>query len=192
MAAGSEVRYPSRVGSPRLWFRNAFEGLFVRGLADVRTPALERELEAVGVRLTRLENQYPVETLLRALEVAGPVVAPGVTPFEQQRELGRRFTRGYFATPLGGALSQALRLVGPQFGMARVGRTYRTVTNYLDARPLVLERGRAVLSFEPAAELAAFLLGNGEASFALLHRGSSETKLESIEGDRVVTSVTWS
>lgn len=105
---------------PRVWFKNAIEGLFVRGLADVHCPALLQQWAGVGLRLERLENEYPVEVFARALEVAGSYVAPDASPAAQQRELGRRFTRGYFATPLGLALSKALRLVGPRLALTGV------------------------------------------------------------------------
>ncbi|MFZ5446774.1 MAG: DUF2378 family protein [Myxococcota bacterium] len=174
----------------RVWFREAIDGLFNRGLKDVMTPELRGQLREAGIDLGHLQLTYPVEVFMRGLELAGDVVRPGESRFEQQRELGRRFLLGYFDTPLGRALATLQRLTGPEAGLRRLPHAWRQVTNYVRTRLVSLEKGRAVLTYEPMAGLAGFVLGMGVETFTQLHRQPLRVEVRE-EGDVVHALVEW-
>lgn len=169
----------------RLWFRDAVEGLFIRNLKGAIGLTQANELKRLGLDLERLLPAYPVATFRAALDVVGPLVAPTGTPMEQQIELGRRITRGYFDTLLGRPLAKIMGLVGPDRGITRIGRSYRNLTNYLDARLLEKGIGRARVSFSPVEGLTGFILGINQESGALLANAGQTTKVSVLSDDGV-------
>jgi uncharacterized protein (TIGR02265 family) len=181
-------------GPERLWFRNAIEGLFVRDLKDVLTPSVRAELGALGFDLEKLRPAYPVPTFRKALEVVAPLVAPGLTPFEQQVELGHRLTRGYFDTLLGHAVAKFVAMVGPERGLSRLGRNFRGLTNYLDVKVLEQGKGTARVSFSPVDGLTGLLLGISDASGVLLRKrdATSKVSLISDDGTEALMRFEWS
>jgi uncharacterized protein (TIGR02265 family) len=180
--------------APNLGFRDAFEALFLRDLKDVLKPAHRLELKRLGVDLEHLLPAYPATTLRAALLVVGPLVAPERSDFEQQVELGRRLTRGYFDTLLGRAMSKMMRLVGPDRGITRIGRSFRTLTNYLDARLLEKRAGYGRVSFSPVEGLAGLLLGINQETGVLLSSPGMHThvSLLSNDGTEAVLQFEWS
>lgn len=175
-----------------LWFQNSIEGLFLRSLKAELNSDLRTELKSVGLDLSHLVPAYPVGTLRMALERVAPLVLPGATWEAQQRELGRRLVRGYFDTMMGRALSGVLRLVGPQRGITRIHRSFRSVTNYLTVQGEVLGPGEARVIFEPVDGLAHFLVGILEESGGLLlQKGASRVSLWSDDGDRCEVRIEW-
>lgn len=169
----------------RLWFRDAVEGLFIRNLKSVIGLTEAKELKRLGVDLERLLPAYPVATFRAALEVVGPLVAPNGTPMERQIELGRRITRGYFDTLLGRPMAKMMGLVGPDRGITRIGRSFRNLTNYLDARLLEKGVGEARVSFSPVEGLTGFLLGINQESGALLSPANETTRVSVLSDDGV-------
>lgn len=169
----------------RLWFRDALEGLFIRDLKDVLRPAHVTGLQSLGINLSRLLPAYPVATFRAGLELVGPLVAPNQSPFDQQLELGRRLTRGYFDTFLGRAMSKVMALVGPDRGITRIARSYRSLTNYLDARLLEKNPGSARVSFSPVEGLTGLLLGINQESGVLLSGEKLSTHVTLISDDGV-------
>ncbi|MFZ5445249.1 MAG: DUF2378 family protein [Myxococcota bacterium] len=179
--------------SQRLWFQNAVEGLFVRDLKSVLEKQHRSELKARGIDLERLVPAYPVDVFRGALELVGPLVAPGQSPFEQQRELGHRLTRGYFDTLLGHAMAKVVALVGPERGLTRIDRNFRSITNYLDVKVLEKGAGVANVRFSPTDGLTGLLLGISQASGSLLRRAGqhSDVQLVSEEGDVALMRFEW-
>lgn len=177
----------------RLWFQNAVEGLFVRDLRGVLTKEHRAELKRLGIDLERLLPAYPVDTFRRGLELVAPLVAPNQPAFEQQRELGRRLTRGYFDTLLGQALAKIAGLVGPARGLSRIDRNFRSITNYLDVKVIEQQARSASVSFTPVDGLSGLLLGIAQASGNLLERPGQSTSVTLVTDvdDRAVMRFEW-
>ncbi len=179
--------------SEHLWFRDAVEGLYLRDLKDVLQPAHRAQLASLGIHLNKLQPAYPVAIFRAGLAVVGPLVAPNGTPFEQQLELGRRLTRGYFDTFVGRAMSKMMALVGPARGITRIARSFRSLTNYLDARLLEQQVGSARVSFSPVEGLTGLLLGINQESGVLLSSAKQRTNVtvESDDGSEALMRFEW-
>ena len=177
----------------RLWFRDAVEGLFIRELKGLLMPAHHAQLKSLGIDLGKLLPAYPVATFRAGLDLMGPLVAPHQPPFEQQLELGRRLTRGYFDTFLGRAMSKMMAMVGPDRGITRIGRSYRSLTNYVDAKLLEHPPGSARVSFSPVEGLTALLLGINQETGVLLSSDKRRTNvtLESDDGTEALMRFEW-
>ncbi len=177
----------------RLWYRDAVEGLFIRELQDVLEPAHRAQLKSLGLDLSRLLPAYPVATFRAGLELVGPLVAPNQPPLEQQLELGRRLTRGYFDTFLGRAMSKMMAMVGPDRGITRIGRSFRSLNNYVDARLLEHHAGSARVSFSPVEGLTGLLLGINQESGVLLSSNKRRTRvtLDSDDGTQALMRFEW-
>lgn len=177
----------------RLWFRGALEGLFVRELQDVLTPAHHGELKRLGIDVSKLLPAYPVATFRAGLELVGPIVAPNRSPFDQQLELGRRLTRGYFDTFVGRATATVMSIVGPDRGITRIAQSFRSLTNYVDAKLLEKHVGSARVSFSPVEGLTALLLGINQASGSLLGGTKIATRvsLDSDDGTEALMRFEW-
>jgi uncharacterized protein (TIGR02265 family) len=177
----------------RLWFRDAIEGLYLRDLKDILKPDHHASLRERGIDLSKLLPAYPVATFRAGLEVVGPLVAPNQSPFDQQLELGRRLTRGYFDTFLGRALSRVMAMVGPDRGITRIGRSFRSFSNYIDARLLDQKVGGARVSFSPLEGLTGLLLGVNQESGVLLSSAGKRTdvSLESEDGEQAIFRFEW-
>lgn len=175
-----------------LWFQNSIEGLFVRNLRGYLTDEIRADLRSIGLNVDRLEPAYPVGTLRRAIERLGPVVLPGASSDAQQWELGRRLTRGYFDTMMGRALTSVLRLVGPQRGITRIHRSFRGITNYINAYGEVIRPGEGRVVFDPVDGLAPFLTGiMAESGGLLLQGGETRVTLVADMGDRCEVRLEW-
>ncbi|MFZ5446745.1 MAG: DUF2378 family protein [Myxococcota bacterium] len=122
------------MGTQRLWFTQAIEGLFIRGLGERLTPAVRAKILEAGIDLSRLEPAYPIEQVFRGARSVLPLLWPGVPEDEAFRQLGVAFMRGYAQTLVGGAMVQMMKLIGTRRTLERMQKNFRTGGNYLETR----------------------------------------------------------
>jgi uncharacterized protein (TIGR02265 family) len=175
----------------RLWFQNSIEGLFVRAIGAQLGAAEKAALAKAGLRVDQMLPAYSEPVVLACLRIVGPVVLPNGTWEEQQHELGVRAVRGYFDTMLGKALAQLLRLVGPERGIARLDRSLRSITNYLNARVIARGNRSADVQVEPVGPLLHFIIGIFQGSSMLQSEGKAKAELLSHDGETCVVRLSW-
>jgi uncharacterized protein (TIGR02265 family) len=175
----------------RLWFQNSVEGLYVRGLGPLLGDADRAALAKVGIRVEKLLPAYPETVVVAGLRVVGPLVLPRGSWEEQQRELGVRAVKGYFDTVLGKALAGVLKLVGPERGIARLDRSLRSITNYLNARVVGRADRSADVEVEPVGPLMHFIVGIFDGSGSLQSEGRAKAELVSHSGETCVVRLHW-
>ena len=124
----------------RLIFAQTFEGLL--RCARPLEPSLEHALRALGLDPSaRLEPAYPVEVFRQVMGLLGPHLAPGQPPDEQAFVLGQRFMAGYEQTLVGRAMMAVFRVIGPERGLERLARQFRTGNNFSETRVRRLRSG---------------------------------------------------
>lgn len=122
------------MSNQKLWFLQAVEGLFIRGLGERLTPDVRAKIHAAGIDLTKLEPAYPVATVTAAARGVLPLLWPGVGEDEAFRQLGVAFLRGYSETLVGAAMVQMMKLIGTRRTLERMQKNFRTGGNYLETR----------------------------------------------------------
>ena len=90
-------------------------------------------------------------------------------------------------------MSTMMALVGPDRGITRIARSFRSLTNYLDARLLEQRVGSARVSFSPVEGLTGLLLGINQESGVLLSSAKRRTNvtLESDDGTAALMRFEW-
>lgn len=117
----------------RLWFKEAVEGLFLRALRSQDDPRLVEKLRGVGIDVTSpLLPAYSAETWARGITLAGARLHPDLSTERATYRIGCAFSDGYASTMMGKALYALLKTLGPRRTLPRMGRNFRTVTNYLE------------------------------------------------------------
>ena len=96
------------------------------------TPALLETLKQAGVDFDKPQVAYSLDTWLVVMRALGATVAGEVPEHERYQHLGRLFMRGFVETPLGFAALTAGKLVGIKRTLLRMGRNFRTASNYIE------------------------------------------------------------
>lgn len=129
----------------RLWFQQAVEGCFVKGLGNDLTPALRAELASLGIDVEHLLPGYPVELVSQGLRVAAKHLPHPDGEGVALRELGRRFMLGYQQTFIGRAMVTMMGVLGVHRVLPRMKRNISTGGNFMETRFTLLEPGRGLL-----------------------------------------------
>jgi uncharacterized protein (TIGR02265 family) len=115
----------------KLVFESALEGLFARSLADRISPALVRELKALGLDLSRkLPPAVPRDIWFASLEATARHVYRDLPRAEGLRELGREMMRGMEHTAFGRAMAPVVRMLGPRRILKRVPANLKSANNF--------------------------------------------------------------
>lgn len=109
----------------------AIEGIH-KALGRRFTPELAAELAKLGIDPNNLQVAYACGVWVQALRLIAEALARDVPPGEQYKELGRLFMRGFVQTPMGFAVLTASKLLGVRRTLLRLGRNFRTATNYIE------------------------------------------------------------
>lgn len=110
-------------------FSDAVVG-FKKSLGARFTPTVEAELKALGFDFSKLQVAYPLAQWVKGLRVVAVHLAADVPDGERFRHLGRIFMKGFVETPMGFAALTAGRVFGVKRTLLRMGRNFRTATNY--------------------------------------------------------------
>jgi uncharacterized protein (TIGR02265 family) len=94
------------------------------------TPQVQAELKALGLDFDKLQVAYPLNQWLQALHLVSRHVVADVPVADRFRHLGRLFIQGFVQTPMGFAALTAARVFGVKRTLLRMGRNFRTATNY--------------------------------------------------------------
>lgn len=134
-----------------------------KALGKQLTPEVKQRVLAVGIDFERSQVAYPAGAFLSALEIVGEALAsefPVETRFVQ---LGRLFMRGFVETGMGLAALTAARVLGVRRTLLRMGRNFKTGSNYLETAFTEVGPKELVLHTWVPPELRAKLTGNGKA-----------------------------
>ena len=110
-------------------FADAVVG-FKKSLGPRFTTAVEQELKALGFDFNKLQVAYPLAQWVKGLRFVAEHLGGDVAESERFRHLGRIFMLGFVQTPMGFAALTAARVFGVKRTLLRMGRNFRTATNY--------------------------------------------------------------
>lgn len=115
----------------KLVFESAVEGLFRKGVAEQISPALARELKALGLDLSRkLPPAVPRDLWYAALEATARHLYPAVSRAEGLRALGRVMMQGLEQTTFGRGMAPVVRMLGPRRILKRVPSNLKSSNNF--------------------------------------------------------------
>jgi uncharacterized protein (TIGR02265 family) len=149
-------------------FSNTVESLYRQALRGRLSQVLRLRLRHAGLDLDRpLLPGYPRSVWLRALELTGEELYPGMEREDAMRALGHAFIQGYARTLVGTAVMSMSRLLGPGRTLARMTRTLRTSNNYAQARLTAHGPNRYELWMNEPADAEGFMDGVLEAGLRM-------------------------
>lgn len=175
----------------KLWFSQALEGLFVRGVGADMTPALRQRLLELGIALTHLRPAYGIEVVARAIRAAGEELFPGQPEAQALRQVGALFMRGYAETLIGRAMVQFMRIIGPRRSLERMQANFRTGGNYVETRFTSLGPGIAEVWFNEVCGIPDFYAGIIARGGAFAGARELEVTFEPPTGDGCTFRVEW-
>lgn len=103
---------------------------FRKSLGSRFTAQVEAQFLELGFDFKKLQVAYPLAQWVKGLKVLATQVAGDVPEPERIRHLGRIFMKGFVETPVGFAALTAARVFGVRRTLLRMGRNFRTATNY--------------------------------------------------------------
>ena len=112
-------------------FGAAVEGL-QRAFGRELSAELKTRARQLGIDFDRPQVAYPVATYIALLRVLAEALCGDVPDGERYAFLGRRFMKGFVQTGVGFAALTAGKLLGPRRTLLRMGRNFRTASNYLE------------------------------------------------------------
>ena len=118
----------------KVWFSQAIEGLFIRGVGDAMTPQLRAELLALGIDLHKLLPGYANEPVIRAIRLTARTLNPQLGEAGGLYALGVTFMNGYVATLIGSAMVQVMKVIGPRRSLQRMERNFRSGNNFIETK----------------------------------------------------------
>ena len=150
----------------KLWFHDAVESLFSKGLKERVTPELKAQVRPY-VDLDRpLLPAYSADAVEASLRIVGATLYPERSEHERLFALGPFAFSAFSETMIGKATVYALKLVGQKRGLDRLQRGIRSACNYVDGRVEVTGENTRRIVFTGAGSLAHFVAG--------LHRGVTD------------------
>lgn len=167
--------------APRIWFPDAVESLWVKGLADRTTPQLRTELKQRGLDLgPPLLPGYPAELIAEVTHFAAPRMFPDLTPEVAIYRMGEIAIDQFAYSLLGRALFPMLKVFGGKRTMLRMQSNMRTSNNFtrIDVAEVAPERFR--LSFHETDGMPWFWK-------ALTDRGAHHSGVPRKSSDTVLT-----
>lgn len=115
-----------------LIFSQTVEGL-LRALGPLSDEGIAK-FRAIGFDpKAPLEPAYPVEKWLSLMKAAAEVRSPDLSFAESIHALGRAFVDGYGETMIGKAMLAVLRVMGPNWALARLRRNLSTGSNFFES-----------------------------------------------------------
>jgi uncharacterized protein (TIGR02265 family) len=116
--------------SEPVFFGQAFEGLYLRGLGARRTPALTTAILGLGVDLDKpLHSAYRADVWYACLQVSATHLFADRPLDAALEELGSVFFEGFQNTLVGQAALHIGKLFGIERMLLRMGRNSRTTSN---------------------------------------------------------------
>lgn len=172
-------------------FATAVESLYMRGLKDRVTPALRDELRQLGIDLDRpLLPGYGLDTWADSLRATARSLFPDRSLEDATSEMGRITFNSLRDTALGKALFQVFRVLGPSRVLARMTRSLRNGSNFVETRVVSEDDGQADVWFNCVREVG-FYRGVLEAGMIAAGAKDAEVAVRTRQGDEVVYRVRW-
>lgn len=103
---------------------------FKKSLGARFTPVVAAELKSLGFDFDKMQVAYPLGQWVKGLRFVADHIGAEVPEGERFRHLGRIFMKGFVETPMGFAALTAGRVFGVRRTLLRMGRNFRTATNY--------------------------------------------------------------
>jgi uncharacterized protein (TIGR02265 family) len=125
-------------------FDGTFDGLG-RAFRSRLSPTLLAELRATGLDFDRLQPAYPLEVWEKVARQVAAAIFPGVPETEAWRLLGQGFVEGYRQTLLGASVMAMAKVLGVRRFVARMGRNFRTGSNFAQMTVTLLGDTEAVI-----------------------------------------------
>lgn len=142
----------------QLVFGTTLEGLFLRGLKGKISPALEQQLRAVGLDLSKpLLPAYSRKVVHAAITLTAKTLFPNAPLSDAMYLVGQHVTSGLRATTLGNAALAVVRIIGPRRTMSRLARTFRSTNNYMTVTLRELTPSAFELDLEPSNEFPSYM-----------------------------------
>ena len=176
----------------RVVFGSGFESLFSKEIRGKVTPALDQELQALGVRLEKpFQAGYPIELWAAAVAAVARHLYPEDSTPAAYLKLGRSTIIGFCETLVGRALFPLLRLIGPVRALDRAARNYAATNNYTK---VVLTRvGPTCFDFylNEKHTLPEYDMGVLEEALIQLHVSAPKVTLRSQDAEGFTMRLEW-
>ncbi len=144
----------------KVWFPDAVDGLYRRALAGMLTPGLKAGLRKRGIDLDeQLEPAYPAAVWTECLCFSADTLFHGVPRTDGLYRLGQQFSTGFASTLVGKALYSLLKVLGPRRTLPRMGRNFKSVSNYLEVSVVELEHDCFTATFNDVGTIPHFYKG---------------------------------
>jgi uncharacterized protein (TIGR02265 family) len=138
---------PAHTVTQRLEYEQSADGLFRGALRAHEHPGARAALREAGLDLERLAPAYPADQFYRWVGVATRQLFPELDERAGYKKAGMlAVERGLRSTLIGNAVLQVLKVIGVRRSLLRIGRTFRSGNNYIDAK--VTEVGPTTLEIE--------------------------------------------
>jgi uncharacterized protein (TIGR02265 family) len=99
----------------------------------------------MGLDFDRLQPAYPLEVWEKVARQVAAAIFPGVPETEAWRLLGQGFVEGYRQTLLGASVMAMAKVLGVRRFVARMGRNFRTGSNFAQMTVTLLGDTEAVI-----------------------------------------------
>jgi uncharacterized protein (TIGR02265 family) len=177
----------------RVEFEQSADGLFRGALQAHQDAHLVEKLRAAGLDLNRkLAPAYPAEDFYRWVRIAACHLFPGMDEEKACREVGRlAVIRGLKSTMLGRAALTAMQLLGVRRSLKRIGSTFKSGNNYVEARVTELSPTSMEIQLGPLVGPAAYfegVLDEGPRQMGALDVRVTRARTE---GEHIVWRVEW-
>jgi uncharacterized protein (TIGR02265 family) len=112
-------------------FGAAIDGMR-KALGKRFTPELKSTLLKAGIDFDKVLPAYSLESWILVVRTLGDALAADAAPDDRYQSLGRLFMQGFVQTPIGFAALAAGKLLGVKRTLLRMGRNFRTASNYIE------------------------------------------------------------
>lgn len=164
----------------RVWFADAVESLWLKGLGDRLTPELKAELLARGLDLRPpLQPGYPAEVIGDCTRYVAPRLFPELSLDDAIYRMGEIAVDQFAYSLLGRALFPMLRVFGGRRAMQRMQSNIRTSNNFVEIDVAELAPEQFRLTFRETDGMPTFWK-------ALTDRGSHHSGVPRKSCDRFV------
>lgn len=179
--------------SESIVFSHTAESLFLEVLRGEVTPALNEQLKALGLDLSKpLRPAYPVDVWNAVLEATARALYPADQIDVSMRRLGQRMIDGYNLTLVGKAVIALAKIIGPRRAAKRTQQNWRSGNNYTvaDVVELAPTDFRIVLNEGGVSRwVSAGLL---EAGLTMAGARNMQVAIESFTDTHATYRLTWS